>query len=166
MTLSKIEKEHYEKRYEKEIKRLRKQYEQDPTYMKKMLNEETYKRVVEGAKVEEKNINRYMITVKEDNTRQYYVDGTSENHAIANYHQGLEDGVENVSNGNDDCMEIIVAVEKILTNVKRDKEGKVINSDEDKKENPPTALNHWRCWWGKKDKDFKKLIRFNNKEKK
>ena len=93
------------------------------------------KRVVEGAKVEEKNINRYMITVKEDNTRQYYVDGTSENHAIANYHQGLEDGVENVSNGNDDCMEIIVAVEKILTNVKRDKEGKVINSDEDKKEN-------------------------------
>ena len=54
MTLSKIEKEHCEKRYEKEIKRLRKQYEQDPTYMKKMLNEETYKRVVEGDNEDEK----------------------------------------------------------------------------------------------------------------
>jgi len=133
--------------YEKEIKRLRKQYEQDPTYMKKMLNEETYKRVVEGAKVEEKNINRYMITVKEDNTRQYYVDGISVNNAISNYHQDLEDGVEHVSNGNDDCMETIVEIEEVLTNIKTDKEGKLISSDEDKKENTPTDLKKWRSFW-------------------
>ena len=111
-------------------------------------------------------MNKYMIIVKEDNTRQYYVDGTSEDNAIANYDQSLEKGFQYTSNGNDDCMETIVHIEKVLTNIKRDKEGKIINSDEDKKENPPTALNHWRCWWGKKDKDFKKLIRFNNKEKK
>ena len=75
-----------------------------------------------------------MITVKEDNTRQYYVDGTSENNAIKNYHQDLEDGVEYISNGNDDCMETITAIEKIHTNIKTDKEGKIINSDELKKE--------------------------------
>ena len=136
--------------YEKEIKRLRKQYEQDPTYMKKMLNEETYKRVVEGAKVEEKKMNSYMITVKEDNTRQYYVDGISVNNAISNYHQDLEDGVEHVSNGNDDCMETIVEIEEVLTNIKTDKEGKLISSDEDKKENPPSDLKKWRSFWGKK----------------
>ena len=108
------------------------------------------KRVVEGAKVEEKNINRYMITVKEDNTRQYYVDGISVNNAISNYHQDLEDGVEYVSNGNDDCMETIVDIEEVLTNIKTDKEGKLISSDEDKKENPPTDLKKWRSFWGKK----------------
>ncbi len=148
---------------EKEIKRLRKLYEQDPIGMKKILNEQTYKRVAEGAKVEKK-MNGYMITVKEDNTRQYYVDGTSENHAIHNYHQDLEDGVEYVSNGNDDCMETIVEIEKVLTNIKRDKEGKIISSDEDKKEKPPNDLKQWRCWWGEKDKDLRKLIKFN-KEK-
>ena len=86
-------------------------------------------RVVEGAKVEKKK-NSYMITVKEDNTRQYYVDGISEDNAISNYHHDLEDGVEHASNGNDDCMETIVEIEKILTNIKRDKEGKIIKSDE------------------------------------
>ena len=35
-------------------------------------------------------MNSYMITVKEDNTRQYYVDGISENNAISNYHEDLE----------------------------------------------------------------------------
>ena len=38
--------------YEKEIKHLRKLYEEDPTFMKEILNEQTYKRVVEGAEVE------------------------------------------------------------------------------------------------------------------
>ena len=136
--------------YEKEIIRLRKQYEQDPTYMKKLLNEQTYKRVVEGAKVEKKYMNRYMITVKENNTRQYYVDGISENSAIANYHQDQEDGVEYLSNGNDDCMETIVEIEKILTNIKRDKEGKIISCDEDTEDRPPTDLKKWRSFWGKK----------------
>ena len=53
-----------------------------------------------------------------------------EDNAIGNYHQDLEDGVEHTSNGNDDCMETIVEIEKILTNIKRDKEGKIIKSDE------------------------------------
>jgi len=106
-------------------------------------------RVVEGAKVEKKK-NSYMITVKEDNTRQYYVDGTSEDNAIGNYHQDLEDGVEHASNGNDDCMETIVEIEKILTNIKRDKEGKIISCDEDTEDRPPTDLKKWRSFWGKK----------------
>ena len=38
--------------YEKEIKRLRELYEEDPTFMKEILNEQTYKRVVEGVEVE------------------------------------------------------------------------------------------------------------------
>ena len=75
-----------------------------------------------------------MITVKEDNTRQYYVDGTSENNAIENYHQDLEDGVELISNGMDDCMEEIIKIQKCGTNITRNKEGKIINSDELKKE--------------------------------
>jgi|TARA_B100001964_G_scaffold235556_1_gene295831 hypothetical protein len=97
-----------------------------------------------------KNMNGYMLTVKEDNTREYYVDGTSEDNAISNYHQDLEDGIEYTSNGNDDCMETIVAVEKILTNVKRDKKGKIISCDEDKEARPPTDLKKWRSFWGKK----------------
>ena len=163
-----------EQKYEKNIKRLRKLYEevQDPISMKKLLNEETYKRVAEGVKLNTK-INSYVITVKEDNTRQYYVDGISENNAISNYHEDLENGVEYMSNGMDDCMETIVEIEKCGTNIKRNKEGKIINSDELTKENTehnksigqPTDLKQWRCWWGKKGKDFKKLIKFNNKEK-
>ena len=119
-------------------------------------------------------MNSYVITVKEDNTRQYYVDGISENDAIANYHQDLEDGVEYVSNGMDDCMETIVEIEKCGTNIKRNKEGRIINSDELTKENmehnksigQPTDLKHWRCWWGEKGKDFKKLIKFNKEKEK
>ena len=80
-------------------------------------------------------MNSYMITVKEDNTRQYYVDGISENNAISNYHEDLENGVEFMSNGMDDCMETIVEIEKCGTNIKRNKEGKIINSDELTKEN-------------------------------
>ena len=160
---------------EKEIKRLRKIYEeaQDPIAMKKILNEETYKRVAEGAKLNTK-INSYVITVKEDNTRQYFVDGISENNAISNYHQDQEDGVEYMSNGMDDCMETIVEVEKCGTNIKRNKEGKIISSDELTKENrehnksigQPTDLKQWRSWWGKKGKDFKKLIKFNVEKEK
>ena len=75
-------------------------------------------------------MNSYMITVKEDNTRQYYIDGTSENNAIKLYHQDQEDGVEYNSNGMDDCMETIVDIEKVGTNIKRNKEGKIIKSDE------------------------------------
>ena len=82
-----------------------------------------------------KKMNSYVITVKEDNTRQYYVDGISENNAISNYHEDLENGVEYMSNGMDDCMETIVEIEKCGTNIKRNKEGKIINSDELTKEN-------------------------------
>lgn len=147
----------------KEIKRLRKLHEQDPDSMKKLLNEETYKRVVEGVKVEEKQMNSYVITVKEDNTRQYYIDGTSENNAIENYHQDLEDGVEYMSNGMDDCMETIVEIEKCGTNIKRNKKGKIINSDELTKENrehnqtigQPTDLKQWRSWWGENNSNLK-----------
>ena len=79
-------------------------------------------------------MNSYMITVKEDNTRQYYIDGTSKNNAIEVYNQDLEDGVEYRSNGMDECMSEITKIEICGTNIERNKEGKIINSDELTKE--------------------------------
>ena len=80
-------------------------------------------------------MNSYMITVKEDNTRQYYVDGTSEDNAIEVYNQDLEDGVEYSSNGMDECMSEITKIEICGTNIQRNKGGKIIKSDELTKEN-------------------------------
>ena len=75
-------------------------------------------------------MNSYVITVKEKNIRYYYIDGTSENNAIKGYNQDLEDGVEYISNGMDDCMEEITEIKKCGTNIERNKKGKIINSDE------------------------------------
>ena len=44
-------------------------------------------------------MNSYMITIKEDNTRQYFIDGTSKDNAIENYNQDMEDGNWPMSNG-------------------------------------------------------------------
>ena len=57
------------------------------------------------------------------------------------------------------------------SNIERNKKGKIISSDELTKENrehnksigQPTDLKQWRSWWGKKDKDLKKLIKFKEK---
>jgi len=79
-------------------------------------------------------MNSYMITVKEDNTRYYYIDGTTEDNAIKGYHQDLEEGVQYTSNGMDECMETIIKIEKCGTNITRNKKGKIIKSDELEKE--------------------------------
>jgi len=79
-------------------------------------------------------MNSYMITVKEENIRHYYIDGTSEKNAIKGYDQDLEDGVELMSNGMDECMDEIIKIQKCGTNIKRNKEGKIIKSDELEKE--------------------------------
>ena len=80
-------------------------------------------------------MNSYMITVKEENTRQYFIDGTSVNNAIKVYNQDLEDGVEYSSNGMDECMSEITKIEICGTNIIRNKEGRIIKGDELTKEN-------------------------------
>jgi len=77
-----------------------------------------------------REMNSYEITVKEKNIRYYYIDGSSEKNAIKGYHQDLEDGVEYISNGMDDCMEEIIEIKKCGTNIERNKKGKIISSDE------------------------------------
>ena len=81
-----------------------------------------------------REMNSYMITVKEENIRYYYVDGTSEKNAIEGYHQDQEDGVEHVSNGMDDMMEEIIKIQKCGTNITRNDKGKIIKSDDLEKE--------------------------------
>ena len=80
-------------------------------------------------------MNSYMITIKEDNTRQYFIDGTSKDNAIENYNQDMEDGNWPMSNGNDVESYEIIEVMKCGTNIKRNKVGKIIKSDELTKEN-------------------------------
>ena len=77
-----------------------------------------------------REMNSYVITVKEKNILYYYIDGISEENAIKGYHQDLEDGVEHISNGMDDCMEEIIEIKKCGTNIERNKKGKIISSDE------------------------------------
>ena len=80
-------------------------------------------------------MNSYMITIKEDNTRQYFIDGTSKDNAIENYNQDMEDGNWPMSNGNDVSTYTIIQVMKCGTNIKRNQTGKIIKSDELTKEN-------------------------------
>ena len=80
-------------------------------------------------------MNSYMIVVKEVNYREYFIDGTSKDNAIENYQQDMEDGNWPVSNGNDAEKHDIIKVTTCGTNIKRNKTGKLIKSDELTKEN-------------------------------
>ena len=77
-------------------------------------------------------MNSYLIRTKEVNCFDYFVDGNSEKEATTNF---LENPGDYIHNGMGDITIEVLKVEVCGTNIERNKEGRIIKSDEITKEN-------------------------------
>ena len=77
-------------------------------------------------------MNSYLIRTKEVNCFDYFVDGNSEKEATTNF---LENQGDYIHNGMGDSTIEILKVDVCGTNIERNKEGRIIKSDEITKEN-------------------------------
>jgi len=81
--------------------------------------------------IKKKKINSYLIKTKEVSHLDYFVDGNSEEEATEELMQNRDDYIDN---GMGDGELEVLGVEVCGTNIKRNNEGKIINSDELTKE--------------------------------
>ena len=86
-------------------------------------------------------MNRYAITIKEDRTATFYVDGSTMEKAKDEL---LENYGDYISNGMDDISLEVKDIEQVHTNIEQDKEGRIINSAEliEERRKKLTKFNH------------------------